>query len=68
MIPGTYSFPVFPVGAGIGSIATPLDVNFDAPLTVHSGEWFQIIVRSPVGTATASQVLRPMAMVNGYFE
>ena len=61
-------FQTFPVGAGIGSIAAPLDVNFDAPLTVHSGEWFQIIVRAPVGTATASQVLRPMAMVNGHFE
>lgn len=61
-------FQTFPVGAGIGAVAAPIDVNFDAALTIHSGEWFQIIVRAPVGTATASQVLRPMAMVNGYFE
>lgn len=61
-------FQSFPVGAGIGAVAAPIDVNFDASLTIHSGEWFQIMVRCPVGAATGSQVLRILAMVNGYFE
>ena len=61
-------FQSFPVASAIGAAAAPVDVNFDAPLVVHGGEWFQICVRQPVGTATASQLIRVMAMVNGYFE
>lgn len=61
-------FQSFPIGAVIGSISSPVDVNFDSPLVVHGGEWFQIVFREPVGTATASQLIRVLAMVNGYFE
>ena len=61
-------FQTFPVGAAIGAVASPVDVNLDAPIIVHGGEWFQIVFRQPVGTATASQLIRVLAMVNGYFE
>lgn len=61
-------FQSFVVGAGIGSIAVPVDVNLDSPLVVHGGEWFQIMFRQPVGSATASELYRVLAMINGYFE
>lgn len=54
--------------AAKGAIAVPIDVNLDVPIVVHGGEWFQIVFRQPVGTATGSQIIRVLALVNGYFE
>lgn len=59
---------VFPVAAAIGAQATPIDKNLDAPLAVNSGEFLHIILKMPLGTATASQVIRGIVGVNGYFE
>lgn len=57
------------VGAAVGAVASPdLDVTFDAPLITHGGRIFHIILKMPVGTATASQVVRGVAAVKGYFE
>lgn len=61
-------FQNFPVSSPIGYTADPIDINLDAPVVIHGGEWFQIIFRQPVGSATASEVYRVLAMVNGYFE
>lgn len=61
-------FQSFAVGAAIGAIAVPVDVNLDAPIVVHGGEWLQIMFRQPVGSATGSELYRVLAMVNGYFE
>lgn len=58
----------FPVGAVIGAIAVPIDINLDSSIPVYGGEWVQVMVRSPVGTATASQLIRPMVFFNSYFE
>lgn len=58
----------FIVGAAIGAQAPIIDKNFDAPLTVNSGERFQTLVKVPVGTATASQIIRGIVGVNGIFE
>jgi hypothetical protein len=57
-----------PVGTAIGGNVTPIDVNLDAPLYVAAGTFVHIILRMPVGTATASQIIRGLAMINGYFE
>ena len=57
-----------PIGAVVGAAASPIDVNMDAPVMAHSGEFVHIILRMPVGTATASQIVRGVVMVNGYFE
>jgi hypothetical protein len=57
-----------PVGAAIGQAASPIDVNLDAPLLVPAGAFVHVILRMPVGTATASQVIRGTVTFNDYFE
>lgn len=47
------------VGAAIGTQGTPISMDFSAaPLLAEPGTYVHIIVRVPVGTATASQVIR----------
>lgn len=48
----------FQVGAGIGAQASDIIFNLAAPLIVEPGCFLQTIVRVPIGTATASQVIR----------
>ena len=59
---------VFPIGAVIGAQATVIDVNLDACLSVNSGEFLHVIVKMPLGTATASQIIRGGVGINGVFE
>jgi hypothetical protein len=61
-------YQCFAIADAIGKQAGRLDVNLDAPLVVNSGEFFHIIVKVPIGTATASQQIRGIVSVNGYFE
>lgn len=57
------------VGTPIGGMFTPnVDVRFLTPLMVESGTYCHIIVKVPTGTATASQVIRGIVSINGYFE
>ena len=58
----------FAIGAAIGAVANTIDVNLDAPLYVEAGTFLHIILQMPVGTATASQVIRGTVFINGYFE
>jgi len=58
----------FPVAAAIGASAQRISKIFTTPLVVPSGRFFHIILRIPVGTATASQVIAGMVTVDGYFE
>jgi hypothetical protein len=58
----------FPIAAAIGATATDLDVQFQTPLITNGGRILHVIVRVPVGTATASQVIQGSVMINGYFE
>lgn len=58
----------FAVGAAIGATATPVDVNFDAPLLVEAGTFLHVILKMPVGTATASQIVRGVVFINGFWE
>lgn len=55
-------------GAAIGAMANDVVRGFDPPLYVASGNFFHVILQMPVGTATASQVLRGDVQVNGWFE
>jgi hypothetical protein len=57
-----------PVGAAVGAAATPIDVNFDAPLIVEPGTFLHLILKMPVASATASQIVRGIATFNAYFE
>jgi hypothetical protein len=56
------------VGALVGQSAPSIDRNYDVPLTIHGGEYFSIVAKVILGTATASQEIRGQVMVNGYFE
>lgn len=58
----------FPVGAAIGAQATPISRTFDTPIMVTSGRVFHVALKIPVGTATASQTIRGVVGVNGYFD
>ena len=62
---GTQSFPI---AAAIGANVSPVDINFDAPILAAPGTFVHIILKMPVGTATASQIVRGMVAVNGYWE
>lgn len=57
-----------PVGAAIGAAANTIDINLDAPVVVEPGTYLHVILKMPVGTATASQIVRGTCFVNGYFE
>lgn len=58
----------FPVGAAIGATAPRLSKAFQTPIPVASGRFINVILRIPVGTATASQVIAGMVNFEGYFE
>lgn len=58
----------FPVGAAIGASASRIDVNLDAPVVVEPGAFLHIILKMPIGTATASQVIRGVVGINAYWE
>lgn len=58
---------IFPVSTAIGAGASD-DIPMRTPLVVESGRYVHIILSVPVGTATASQVIRGTVFINGYFE
>jgi len=57
-----------PVASAIGYATVPVDVNLDSPIVVEAGTFCHIILKMPVGTATASQIIRGTVMINGFFE
>lgn len=57
------------IGTAAGNVATPnIDTKFASPLIVEPGTYCHIIVKLPVSTATATQVIRGMVSINGYWE
>lgn len=58
----------FVIAAGIGQSAPDIVRAFDPPLVCDSGRFLNVIVQVPVGTATASQVVRGDVLITGYFE
>lgn len=58
----------FAIGAAIGAGTPDIVRQFGTPLVVDGGRFFHVIVRVPVGTATASQLIRGAVVANGYFE
>ena len=54
------------VGAAIGAPVESISLDFSqAPLLAEPGTRIQIIVRVPIGTATASQVIRGTCTIIG---
>ena len=57
-----------PIAAAIGANVPDLDIQFNSPLYVEAGTFFHIILKMPVGTATASQIIRGTCSINGFYE
>lgn len=57
----------FAIGAAIEAVAPILDINFVTPEVVESGRFVHVILTMPVGTATASQVIRGQVLIKGRF-
>lgn len=64
----TLGAQMFPIGAAIGAMATPVEKEFRTPFVVHGGRIFHIGLKMPRGTATASQIIRGVVDIGGYFE
>lgn len=64
---GGVGFQSFPIGAGIGAQATSIGQQFGRPLVCEGGRFIQVILRVPVGTATASQLIRGQVTFDGYW-
>jgi hypothetical protein len=47
---------------------SPLEQALDSPLVVAPGEWFHVIMKQWLGSATASQIYRGTVTINGYWE
>lgn len=58
----------FPVGAAIGTAATPLQFDFEAPLVINPGEFIQVIQKPLTSTATAGNVFQWIISPNLYHE
>lgn len=56
------------VGDPIGKGTEVIDINFDTPIVADPGTFINVILRVPVGTATASQQITGTVMVNGYYD
>lgn len=57
----------FPVAAAIGANVEQINKQFQSPIVVGGGRFLHVVLRMPVGTATASQVLAGMVGFEGYF-
>lgn len=57
----------FVVGAVAGASAEAITINFNGPLLAEPGTFIHIIMRLPVSTATATQVIRGTVFVNAQF-
>jgi hypothetical protein len=58
----------FPIGAAIGAKAERISQSFDTPLVTGAGRFLTVILRMPVGTATASEVFQGLVNLRGRFE
>lgn len=56
-----------PVGAVVGQYIGTIDINFEVPQVVESGRFLHLILKVPVGTATASQIIRGTAHIRGRY-
>lgn len=56
-----------PVATPVGRALTPIEIDFKTPEVTESGRFITVILKMPVGTATATQVIRGQVMVKGRF-
>ncbi|MCB6184291.1 hypothetical protein LIN78_12120 [Leeia sp. TBRC 13508] len=58
----------FAVGAAVGAKAERISKSFVTPVPCAAGRYLDVILRMPVATATASQVIAGMVNIEGYFQ
>lgn len=58
----------FAIGAAAEVCDRDVERTFISPVSVESGRFVHVILSVPVGTATASQIIRGTVTVDGYFE
>jgi hypothetical protein len=58
----------FAIADPIGKVAADIDMPFDTPLRTDGGRLFIVGLKMPVGSATASQIIRGTVGVRGFFE
>ncbi len=58
----------FAIGDAIGKVANTVDFLDMSPKTVNGGEYVHIILKMPLGTATASQIIRGGVAIDGFWE
>lgn len=56
------------VGAAVGQSAERIDVNLDAPVGCEPGTYVHVILKMPIGTATATETFRGVVGINAYWE
>lgn len=57
----------FPVAAAVGAVASPVVANFE-PLCVNTGEYVHVILKVPIGTATATEIFRGTVRIHAYWQ
>lgn len=57
----------FAIGAAIEAVAPVIDIDFKTPEVTESGRFVHVILTLPVGTGTASQILRGQVLIKGRF-
>ena len=57
-----------PVGLAVGGNVPDLRVDFRQPLSVNAGNFLHVILKIPVGTATAFQIVRGVVAINATWE
>jgi len=57
-----------PVGLAVGGNVPDLRVDFRQPLSVNAGNYLHVILKIPVGTATAAQIVRGVVAINATWE
>lgn len=58
----------FPGLAAVGFMAEPITKAFISPIISEPGTFIHIILKMPIGLATATEIFRGVASVNGYWE
>ena len=64
----TLGMQYLPAASPIGYLAADIDAKLDAPIYVAAGTFVLIILKMPVGLATASQIIRGVVQINGFWE
>jgi hypothetical protein len=57
----------FAIGAVVGARATSITKMFDVPFPTNPGRFIDVVLRMPVATATASQLIHGHVSLRGYY-